>query len=54
MKKNVLITGAFGYLGGRIAKLLAGDPDVVVHSEPVTDGEGLLHGSGREGDGHGP
>jgi len=31
MKKNVLITGAFGYLGGRIAKLLAGDPDVVVH-----------------------
>ncbi len=31
MKRNVLITGAFGYLGGRIAKLLAGDPDVVVH-----------------------
>lgn len=31
MKKNVLITGAFGYLGGRIAKLLAHDPGVVVH-----------------------
>lgn len=31
MKKNILITGAFGYLGGRIAKLLAQDPDVMVH-----------------------
>jgi UDP-glucose 4-epimerase len=31
MNMNILITGAFGYLGGRIAKLLAQDPNVVVH-----------------------
>jgi len=31
MKKNILITGAFGYLGGRIVKLLAQDGDVTVH-----------------------
>ncbi len=31
MKKNILITGAFGYLGGRIAKLLARDPDAIIH-----------------------
>ncbi len=31
MKKNILITGAFGYLGGRIAKVLAQDGDVIVH-----------------------
>lgn len=30
MKKNILITGAFGYLGGRIAKLLAQDEDITL------------------------